>query len=536
MAIHGPHFEDSARHWLAGVRIPLVDRQVGPLIVLDGQSACSSREELYFVFLEVDDVVRRGGRLLHRVGAWLQITHQDLPCLVGGAVQVMGAILDLGDAERNACQRRAVCAQLYQTQGGLDAVGEYKLPCLPGLQVDDPLGVIDDIAVGQLLGHTVGARLQLGKVDLTIFIRGELLRAELNAVPFDLEYHIGDHLAGVCRIHFHQVQTRLLVIEEHQLQNAVSGLQLDLLGHDVHYMLIIARHFFHPVGAWLQVSEEDFAQPVCFKRADQVVVFVDLKGDVRQRLMGLPVVFDDAQARLGRIFQRERHSILGRHVDGIGLAILDPTFRRFQLHDLISSRLQLIEGGRACFVGNLCVDSPGLDVLDLHPGSRQCVAGLRIHFFHPQVAVGRILIGDGGHCVFTFHPHLLHRLLCWQMAFGRLLFCNGIQPFLFQPGDVDLTFAVGGIGTHRRAVRVFDLEYRTFQQRAGTRLLLDDLQAVFASAIVIVVRGAVVLEPCIRPTYQNRVGIRNVVLQLAIGTGLLAYSVESGVLMHVAFQ
>ena len=252
--------------------------------------------------------------------------------------------------------------------------------------------------------------------------------------------------------------------------------------------------------------------------------------------MGLPVVFDDAQARLGRIFQGERHSILGRHVDGIGLAILDPAFRRFQFHELISSRLQLIEGGRACFVGNLCVDSPSLDVLDLHARTGQCVAGLRIHFFHPQVAVGRVLIGDGGHCVFTFHPHLLHRLLCWQMAFGRLLFCNGIQPFLFQPGDVDLTFAVGGIGTHRRAVRVFDLEYRTFQQRAGTRLLLDDLQAVFASAIVIVVRGAVVLEPCIRPTYQNRVGIRNVVLQLAVGAGLLAYSVESGVLMHIAFQ
>ena len=148
VAIHGPHFEDGARHRLAGVRIPLVNRQVGPLIVLDGQSACSSRKELYFVFLGVDDVVRRGGRLLHRIDARLQITHQDLPCLVGGAVQVMGAILDLGDAERNACQRRAVCAQLYQTQGGLDAVGEYKLTCLPGLQVNDPLGVIDDIPIG----------------------------------------------------------------------------------------------------------------------------------------------------------------------------------------------------------------------------------------------------------------------------------------------------------------------------------------------------------------------------------------------------
>ena len=133
------------------------------------------------------------------------------------------------------------------------------------------------------------------------------------------------------------MQARLLVIKEHQLQNAVPGLQLDLLGHDIHYMLIIAGHFLYPVGARLQVSEEDFAQPVCGIGADQVVVFVDLKGDVRQRLMGLPVVFDDAQARLGRIFQGERHSILGRHVDGIGLAILDPAIRCFQFHELIGA-------------------------------------------------------------------------------------------------------------------------------------------------------------------------------------------------------
>ena len=259
--------------------------------------------------------------------------------------------------------------------------------------------------------------------------------------------------------------------------------------------------------------------------------------------MGLPVVFDDAQAGLGCVFQGERHSILGRYVDGIGLPVLDPAFRRFQLHDLIGARLQLIEYGRACFVGNLCVDSPSLDVLDLHPGSRQCVAGLRIHFFHPQIAVGRILIGDGGHCVFTLHPHLLHRLLCWQVSFGRLLFCNGIQPFLFQPGDVDLALGVGGVGTHHSAVRVFDLEYRTFQQRAGACLLLDDLQAVFAGAASvsavtasIIAAVSLILEPCIRPTYQNRVGIRNVVLQLAIGTRLLADGVESGVLMHIAFQ
>ena len=133
VAIHGPHFEDGARHRLAGVCVPLVDRQVGPLIVLDHQGAGLTRIKLYLVFLGVDDVVRRGGRLLHRVDARLQITHQDLACLVGGAVQVMGPVLHFGNAEGDASQGRAICAQLHKAQGGLDAVGEHKFPCLPRL-------------------------------------------------------------------------------------------------------------------------------------------------------------------------------------------------------------------------------------------------------------------------------------------------------------------------------------------------------------------------------------------------------------------
>ena len=327
------------------------------------------------------------------------------------------------------------------------------------------------------------------------------------------------------------MKSRFLVVEKYQLQDAAAFGQLDLLGHDVQHMAVIALHFFHPVSARFQIGEQNLAQAVGLISADKLRILVYFKGDVRQSLMGLPVILDDPKAGFGTVLQSEGNGVLPWHIDGVSLAVLDPSIGGFQLHDLIGTGLQLIENSHTGFVGDLGVSGSAFDVLDLHLCAREGIAGVCIHLLHPQIAVRLVFIAHRGHSV-LFHLYLLHRVLGHQVALGGLHLGNRVQTAPLQ-GHEDLAPGIGGKCPHRCAVRIFYFKQGPLQAGAGACFGLDDLQAVFPSAPF---RRRGILENGVRPGGTHRVGVCNVVLQLPISTGLLANSIEGGVLVHIAFQ
>ena len=117
----------------------------------------------------------------------------------------MAAILDLGDAERDTGQPGAIAAQLDELQRGLEMIGENELGVFIGLQLYDTLGLVDHIAIAGFFSHYIGARGEHGKVDLSIFVRPELLRAIGPLHRFDLEYSVGDYLGGIVGIHLDEL-------------------------------------------------------------------------------------------------------------------------------------------------------------------------------------------------------------------------------------------------------------------------------------------------------------------------------------------
>ena len=100
------------------VRVKFPDGEAGPLVVLQADGAVLAREQFYMVLGRVQQVVRYCGHLLQGVNARLQALPDDLACAGGGAVQIPGAVLDLGQAVGDARQRGAVRALLIQIQGG----------------------------------------------------------------------------------------------------------------------------------------------------------------------------------------------------------------------------------------------------------------------------------------------------------------------------------------------------------------------------------------------------------------------------------
>ena len=104
---------------VAGVGVLFVDDQVGPALVLNGDGAGLAGEQLHMVFLEVKNVVGNRGRLLDGVHARFQIGDVDLAVVIGDAVQVVGPVLHLGDAEMHSAQPGAVRAGLDQAEGGV---------------------------------------------------------------------------------------------------------------------------------------------------------------------------------------------------------------------------------------------------------------------------------------------------------------------------------------------------------------------------------------------------------------------------------
>ena len=65
-----------------------IQNEVGPLLVLNGDSAGLSGEQLNMVLLEVKDMVGNSGRLLDGVHVRIQIGDVDLAVVIGDTVKI----------------------------------------------------------------------------------------------------------------------------------------------------------------------------------------------------------------------------------------------------------------------------------------------------------------------------------------------------------------------------------------------------------------------------------------------------------------
>ena len=131
------------------------------------------------------------------------------------------------------------------------------------LQLDNTLGLVDDVAITGLFSYHIRARREHGEVDFSVLVSPELLGAVGALHGFDLKDCVGDHLGGVIGIHLHQPQTGFDIIEEHQFLDAVAGVQLHLLGGGVQDVALVPGvHLKCPVRARLHIGEQDLTELV----------------------------------------------------------------------------------------------------------------------------------------------------------------------------------------------------------------------------------------------------------------------------------
>ena len=124
---------------------------------------------------------------------------------IGGAVQVVAAVLNPGDAESHPGQPGAIAAQFDKLEGGLDMVGKNELGVFIWLQLNDALGLIDDVAITGFFSYHIGAGREHRQVDFSALVSPELLGAIGPLHRFDLEYSVGDYLGGIVGIHLDEL-------------------------------------------------------------------------------------------------------------------------------------------------------------------------------------------------------------------------------------------------------------------------------------------------------------------------------------------
>ena len=530
MTVGGSNDEYGVGDGLAGVCIVLIDVKVGADLVLNDQRAGLSGEQLHLVLPQVDDVVRNRGGLAHGIHAGFQIAYQNLTILVGGAIQIMCPVFDFRNSEGDALQRRTVRAELDELQGGLDGIGENKLGILVGVQLNDALGLINDIALTGFLRDHISACGKLAQVDLTIFIGSELLGAIITGYGFDLKDRIGNDLGGIGAIHLHKAQAGLDVIEEQQLLDAVSGLQLHFLRGRVQNVAIAAGiHFYCAVSAGFYIGEQNLAKCIGAEGAQRNAVTPDLEGDAGHGDHIFAVILDDPQTGQLFIDQVEGGRFTGHHgrsVDGI---IQQPTGRRCLFFDAIGAGPDLTEHGNACGIGLSGVSLAALNMGDRNKSSGQIHAGVG-GLFDTEIAVRLVFKNDLGHLAVD-HLHILRRLLAEQIILRRDPFVHGVISGQGQR-NADLTGGVGGKGANGGSIRTYHLEHGATQRDGGAGLVLDDLQAGihlnFGLVAVIAVGGQFHLS-C-------GVGVNHVILQIAIFIHFHNGGVEDGVLVNIQIK
>ena len=528
VAVRRLHQEYGVRHRLPGVRVPLYHRQVGPDVVLQNDGGGLAGEQLHMALHRVDDVIRNRIQLLDRVHPRLQPGDQDFAVLIGGAVQIPAAVFNFSDTEGHAGQPGTVRAQLDEVQGGFHRVGEHEPGRLVGLQLDDPLGLVDDVAGAFQLGDHIGPGGQLGQVDLSVLVGGELRRAPGTVHRLNAEPGVGDHLGRVGAVHLDQPDSGLLVVEEVQLLDAVPGLQLDLLGGGVQHMAAVPGvHLLHPVGARLAVRQGDLAQGVRLIVPQQLPVPPDSERDAGHGFMALPVILNDFQAGQGLILDGVLHTVPGDNGGGIGLGITLPALRGGKLHDFVCPRLQLRECIGAAGVGGAGIGRAALNMFDLDAGPVQLIAGVRVYLDHPQLTIGLVPECDLGRLTVA-DGHLLGVLLREQVIPAGDFLRHGIEAAEGQ-GDQDFTLGVGGERADGLPVRAGHGEDGALQGDFRSRLQFDNFQSGIRG---IILRAVGVIADGGHVQLHIVVQVADIVLQIAILVFLPADGVHGGVLCH----
>ena len=205
MAVGAFHQIDCPGDRSPGVPIGLMDIEIGALVIGQGNGAGLAGKQLHMVLGIIRDVIQHRGQFTHGINARLQTGDQYLPCGIGGAVQIVRAVLNLGDPEGDASQPGAVAAQFDELKRRLDVIGEYELGVLIGFQLNDALGFIDHIAITGFFSYYIRAGGEHGEVDLSVFIRPKLLRAVGPFHRLDLKNCVGDDLGGIVGIHLDEL-------------------------------------------------------------------------------------------------------------------------------------------------------------------------------------------------------------------------------------------------------------------------------------------------------------------------------------------
>ena len=329
-------------------------------------------------------------------------------------------------------------------------------------------------------------------------------------------------------IQLHQMDTGLLVIEEDQFQDPVRAFQLNLLRVGIDDMLGIGCHFLRQVSTRLQIRQQNLAELIGLEDAQRLGIVEDLKRDVRQCLLVLGVVLDDAQAGLLFIDDGDFHSVTGEYSCGIYRVIHDVACRCCDFLDSISTRLDLIENGHTGVVGLTSVGGTGLNVLDLHHSAGELHAGIRVLPDHQGTV--RCILKSQGRLLTEFHTDILCGLLTHKVPVRCLALVDGIVTCQSQR-DYDLALGVGCESANGSTLGIYHFKHRALQGDGGAFLILDDLQAGLSRLLF---RSVGIVTVGSQAQRCGGVGIHHVVLQRAVLIFLSAYCIEDSVLIDVS--
>ena len=422
-------------------------------------------------------------------------------------------------------------------QGGFHRVGEHEPGRLVGLHLDDPLGLVDDVAGALQLGDHISPGGQLRQVDFAVLVGGELRRAKVAVHGLDAEPGVGDHLGRVGAVHLDQPDPGLLVVKKVELLNTVSGLQFNFLRGGIHQMSTVPSvHLLDAVGARPAVREQNFSQSVCLIVPQQLPIPPDAEGDAGHSLMAQAVVLDDLQAGQGLVLQGIGDAVPCHHSGGIGLGIPLPTLWGGQFPDFVCPRLQLREGIGTSGAGDAGIGGAALNVLDLYLGPGQAGPGGPVDLLDTQVAVGFIFkVHLGGFPV--LHGDLFDRLLVQQMILRGYPLIDGVIAH-FCERDGDGTGLRRGVDADGVPVRAHHLEGGTGEGDSSARLILGDLEGGFAGRgrrLVWVIRlvGIRIVRDGVSQQADLGIRVAEVTLEVAVLVNLLAKRVKYDILVHI---
>ena len=170
--------------------------------------------------------------------------------------------------------------------------------------MNNALGVVNDVPGALYFSHLIGTCGEVRQVDFAATIGHKFLRAKAAIHGSDTEFRIGDGLGGVGAVHLHQLHTGLVVVEEHQIFGAAASDKFYLLVAGVQDMALVAGVYLHgPVGAGLDVGQDDFALALGFIAADGGAIMKNFKGHTVHGLVALTVILNHAKPYFRQIFE-----------------------------------------------------------------------------------------------------------------------------------------------------------------------------------------------------------------------------------------